>query len=70
MNSILTATTSGDGVFLPDGTTGEINYIGIGTDTGQQALVGSIDEFRVWDGALQQSDITSHFLAGPDENLG
>ena len=29
-------------------------------------FVGSMSEFRVWQGALQQADITAHFSAGPD----
>lgn len=42
--------------------------IGAALDT-TQPLRGSIDEFRIWKGALSQQLIRDNFLAGPDGNL-
>ena len=32
-------------------------------------FAGRIDEFRIWDGALSDSEITAHFAAGPDQDF-
>ena len=46
-------------------------YLGYGFDNPTSyGLVGSIDEFRVWNGALQPSDVANHYFAGPDQILG
>ena len=33
-------------------------------------LIGSVDEFRVWNGTLSQSEIALHNTMGPDVMLG
>jgi len=70
MIGVFTATPSCSGIYLSDGSAGEINLIGFGTDTAVPALVGSVNEFRIWNGGLQQSDITVHYTEGPDQNFG
>ena len=64
-----TFTLSGT-MFFSSGSAGEINIIGAGTDPSQPALIGSVDEFRVWSGTLSQQDITAHYAMGPDLILG
>ena len=44
----------------------KIKYVTIGDSTGQSlSFQGSVREFRIWDGALQQSDVTAIYSAGP-----
>jgi len=69
LNGALAATSTG-AVYLPDGSAGEINYIGCGSDSTQSPFVGTVDELRVWEGALQQSDVTAHYIAGPNGAIG
>jgi hypothetical protein len=59
-----------DTMFVSSGSAGGFNLIGAGTDPSQPALIGSVDEFRVWSGALSQQDITAHYAMGPDLILG
>ena len=58
-------TSTGSGIYIPDGTSGEINFLGYTTDLTSQGMVGSIDEFRVWSGALSDNDIWNNFIEGP-----
>ena len=57
-------------MLLSFGSAGEINLIGAGTDPSQPALIGSVDEFRVWSGALSRQDIIKHYAMGSDLFLG
>jgi len=70
LNGVLVTTSTGNGVYMPDGSSGELNYIGFGSDISQPALVGSIAELRIWQGALQQSDVLAHFATGPQVVFG
>jgi hypothetical protein len=69
-NGVLNATTATSGFYLPDGSSGEINYIGYSTDGASPGFAGSVNEFRVWNGALSPSTIAAHFSTGPDQKLG
>jgi hypothetical protein len=55
-----------DIVQLPAGSSEGIMLIGAGRDPSQPALIGSVDEFRVWSGALSQQEIIKHYAMGPD----
>ena len=59
-----------DIVRLPSGSSEGVMLIGAGRDSSQPALIGSVDEFRVWSGALSQQDITEHYAMGPDYLFG
>jgi hypothetical protein len=58
------------GFYVASGTSGELNYVGFGTDMSTSGFSGSVDEFRVWSGALHPNTIAAHYAAGPDESLG
>lgn len=64
LNGALAASITGS-FYMPTGSTGELNYVGFGTDTSQPALVGSFNEFRVWSGALLPSQISNNYVAWP-----
>jgi hypothetical protein len=45
-------------------------YIGDSSYTGDPGLNGSVDEFRIYDTALMDSEILDSFNAGPDAEIG
>ena len=57
-------------VKFPLGSPGEVNLIGMGTDPSQPALIGSVDEFRIWHGPLSRREVTALYVMGPDLILG
>jgi len=73
INGALIATTTASGLYFPDGSSGETNYLGYGTLPGDgltTGMVGSINEFRVWQGVLSATDVLSHYSSGPDQTSG
>ena len=42
-------------------------YLGKSLSPYNPYMVGSIDEFRIWGGAIGQADALSSFLAGPSK---
>ena len=67
MNGALAFTVSG--LSIPTGTVGELNYLGFGYDGGSPGFSGSVDEFRVWQGALSAADIATHYNVGPNSTF-
>ena len=53
-------------VYIPNGSPGEMNFIGFTSDLSNLGFVGSIDEVRFWSGALSQSQVSSNYVLGPN----
>ena len=45
----------------------DVFYLGYSFISGDVTMIGSIDEFRIWQGVLSASEIASHFAQGPGE---
>jgi Concanavalin A-like lectin/glucanases superfamily len=48
----------------------ENDWLGRSQWTRDPFFSGQYDEFRIWSGLLTPADITNHFAAGPDQQLG
>ena len=42
-------------------------YIGKSFESGNAGLIGSVNELRIWGGALSDADITTHYSQGPGD---
>ena len=61
INGVLSNSNEGLMGVLPPST---VFYLGK-SFAGQPSLMGSVDEFRVWEGVLSASEVRRHYLQGP-----
>ena len=67
VNGLLKGSTPGVVTQMPPSST---FYIGKSFSPYDPGLIGSVNEFRIWDGAMSAADIASRYSRGPGECMG